>query len=56
MEDKDFKILNTKFQGEKFKHMRRKGVFPYDYLDSLTIPSFLKLIVFTILSAKKVVV
>jgi len=34
MEDKDCKILSTKFQGEKFKQMRRKGVFPYDYLDS----------------------
>ncbi|XP_041675515.1 uncharacterized protein LOC121530461 [Drosophila eugracilis] len=34
MEDRDFKILATKFQGEKFRQMRRKGVFPYDYLDS----------------------
>ncbi|XP_052855203.1 uncharacterized protein LOC128263964 [Drosophila gunungcola] len=34
MEDKDFKILSTKFEGEKFKQMRRKNVFPYDYIDS----------------------
>jgi len=35
MEDKDFKILSTKFHGEKLKQVRRKGVFPYDCLDSL---------------------
>jgi len=34
MEDKDFKIVSTKFQGEKFKQMRGNGVFFYDYLDS----------------------
>ncbi|XP_033254390.1 uncharacterized protein LOC117193772 [Drosophila miranda] len=30
----NFKILKTKYQGEKFDMLRRKGVFPYDYLDS----------------------
>jgi len=30
MEDKDFKILSTKFQGVKFKQMCRKGDFPDD--------------------------
>jgi len=35
MEDKDFKILREKIsKGEKLKQVRRKGVFPYDCLDS----------------------
>ncbi|XP_044573538.1 uncharacterized protein LOC123257706 [Drosophila ananassae] len=36
MEDNDFNILKSKFSGEKFQQMRRKGVFPYDYIDSFS--------------------
>jgi len=32
MEDKDCKILSTKYQGEKFKQIRRNGIFLYDFL------------------------
>ncbi|XP_052857193.1 uncharacterized protein LOC128265313 [Drosophila gunungcola] len=34
MDESNFKLLKTKFQGEKFNQMRQKGVFPYDFLDS----------------------
>ncbi|XP_041447873.1 uncharacterized protein LOC121403883 [Drosophila obscura] len=34
MDVSNFKILNSKYQNEKFDMLRRKGVFPYDYLDS----------------------
>jgi len=54
MEDKDFETLSTKFQGEKFKKMRRKGVIPYDYLDSFEINvSFLTLIVLQFSQGRK---
>lgn len=36
LNDDDFKLLKRKFEGQKFDQMRRKGVFPYDYLCSFS--------------------
>ncbi|QKS69572.1 PolB [Drosophila-associated adintovirus 2] len=36
LNDEDFKLMKKKFDGVKFNQMRRKGVFPYDYLDSFS--------------------
>ncbi len=35
--DKCFKNLQKFYKGDKFRLLKRKGVYPYDYMDPLEI-------------------
>ena len=36
LSDEDFKYLSEKFSGEKLKLVKKKGIYPYEHMDSFT--------------------
>ena len=48
LSDNDFKCLSKEFSGEKLKLVKKKGIYPYEYFNSLKNVSCLMLINFLV--------